>query len=280
MKFSIIIPTIGRKTLLTVLESIFTNDNFEIIKPEILLIFDGKISQELKLPKNPQLKIFETGKKVFASGARNLGIKKSTGDVLIFIGDDTIPQENWLQKIVDFHQKFTDKKLGLLGKVSWTEDLKKDKFHQFLEKGPQFNFLQIEKNGANWKHFYTSNVSVKRKLIGNKKFSNQFSGWGFEDIEFGYQLEKEGMNLIFNKNCEVLHDDLQTFSTFIKKTKQARKNALIFEKIHPETKILPHGKKLLILNILIFLSYFLVFFSNEIFWWREWKKAWIKRYFI
>lgn len=275
MKISIIIPTIGRKTLKKVLMAILNAENFETINPEILVIFDGKNLEDLNLPQNSQIKFFETEKKVFAGGARNLGIEKSSGNILVFIGDDTIPQNNWLQKIFDFHQKFSDEKIGLLGKISWIENLQNDSFHQFLEKGPQFNFSQIEKNGANWKHFYTSNISIKRNLIGIEKFSDKFNGWGFEDIEFGYRLEKKGLSLMFDKTCEVLHDDPQTFSNFIKRTKQARKNAFVFEILHPEIIILPRGIKLLILNILIFLSSFLSWYFEKIFWWSEWKKAWI-----
>lgn len=191
MKCSVIIPTIGRKTLPQVLEAIYANDNFEILNPEILVVFDGKIRKDLTLPQNANFQIFETGKKVFAGGARNLGIEKSTGNILIFIGDDTIPQKNWLQKIVDFHQKFPDEKRGLLGKISWTTELQNDDFHQFLENGAQFNFSQIRKKGAAWKHFYTSNISIKKSLIGEERFSDKFNGWGFEDIEFGYRLEKK-----------------------------------------------------------------------------------------
>ncbi len=41
MKYSIIIPTIGRATLPAVLEGIMACDSFEAIKPEILVVFDG-----------------------------------------------------------------------------------------------------------------------------------------------------------------------------------------------------------------------------------------------
>lgn len=278
MKLSIIIPTIGRRTLPAVLEGILKCEDFESIKPEILVVFDGERKQGLlEESLEKKVKILETGKKVFASGARNLGIEKVKGDILVFIGDDTIPQKDWLKKIYDFHKKFPGKEYGLLGKISWTEELAKDPFHKFLEKGPQFDFSQIKKRGASWRHFYTSNVSVKKELLGKvpMKFSTQFKGWGFEDIEFGYRLSKRGLVLWFDENCEVLHDHPQDFNTMIAQTIQARENAKTFEALHPEIKILPQGGKYALLQLSLLLSWFFVPYSKKLFWWREWKKAWM-----
>ncbi|MCK5460403.1 glycosyltransferase family 2 protein [Candidatus Gracilibacteria bacterium] len=279
MKLSIIIPTIGRETLLAVLDGIGACEEFEAIKPEILVVFDGKENEVIvkKIQNDKNIKILETGEKVFASGARNLGIEKATGDIIVFIGDDTVPKKDWLKKIYDFHIKFPEKERGLLGKISWTKSLAKDSFHKFLETGPQFNFPQIKKHGATWRHFYTSNISVKKSLFGEvpMKFSTEFKGWGFEDIEFGYRLNKRGLVLSFDESCEVLHDHPQNFKDLIRQTIQARENAKIFEKLHPEIKILPQGGKFVLLRFLIFLSWFFVPYSKKLFWWREWKKAWI-----
>ena len=49
MKLSIIIPTIGRESLKSVLEAIFLSNNFDQIKPEIIIVVDGaKIDGVLK----------------------------------------------------------------------------------------------------------------------------------------------------------------------------------------------------------------------------------------
>lgn len=284
MKISIIIPTIGRKTLLQVLEEIKACNNFEKINPEILVVFDGTVGTDPCVcpqvlnqfnDENKNIKVFETKQKVYAAGARNLGIKQATGDILVFMGDDTIPEKNWLQKIYDFHIQFPDKKMGLLGKVLWTKELAADPFHRFLETGPQFNFPQIEKQGPDWHHFYTSNISIKKELVGNDLFSDQFKGWGFEDIEFGYRLYKKGLNLVFDSTCEVFHDDRQTLAGLIKRTQAAAQNAQIFETLHPEVSIRPQGIKLGILKLAIFLTYLPSLFSKKIKWWRLWKQVWI-----
>ncbi len=335
MKLSIIIPTIGRETLEKVLVSIFESKKNIKCEVEILVIFDGARPENFEISpppsfrqgthlklrgeKNCNIKILETGKKVFASGARNLGIEKSTGDILIFIGDNGVVDKNWLKEIYDFHKKNSEVEKVLLGNVSWKE---KDDFTEFFEKNIQFDFEGLEKKSSksplsrrlngddilnwiptyvgmtkekilNWRYFYTSNISLTRDFLNHNApqpplnsrggakedrlilFSENFSGWGFEDSEFGYRLEKKGMKIFYEKNCKVFRLDEPNFNSMIEKIKSARKNAQVFEKLHPEIKILPRGGKLFLLKFLIVLSFLPAKFNQKIFWWREWKKSWI-----
>ncbi len=269
MKYSIIIPTIGRKTLSKVIDGICACEDFEKINPEILVIFDG--IQSLKLD-NKNIKILETKQKVYAGGARNLGIDESSGDVLVFIGDNGVPDKFWLSRIVKFHKKFPENNLALLGKTEWKE---KTNFTDFLENKAQFDFKKIAKLGANWRHFYTSNLSFKKEFLGSEKFSDKFEGWGFEDSELGYRLEQKGMSLVFDENTIIFRTDSPTILDVIEKTKSSKKNAKIFELLHSEVKVLPNGCKKMILSILIFFAGMLSPFFEKIKWWHLWKKSWI-----
>jgi len=270
MKLSIIIPTLGRDTLENVLEAIENCDGYGEIKPEVIIVFSGEKS--VREVNEEHFKIFKCPV-MGASPARNLGIEKSTGEIIAFIGDDTIPQKDWLRKVYDFHVSRPSQKDTLLGKVSWTPELAKDPFHKWMENNAQFAFKSIAKRGAGWRHFYTSNISVKRALVSGERFSDQFNGWGFEDIEFGYRLARRGMRLHYDPKCEVLHDHEQNFEDLLKNTKNARKNAEVFEKLHPELHIIPRGAKKVALQSLILLSY--CYESKRMAWWRKWKKAWM-----
>ncbi len=283
MKISTIIPTIGRKTLPKVVSAIIHCRRFEELQSEIIVVFDGKkttpfLKQEeeiLKQVQNERLLFIETKTKSYSGGARNLGLEKATGDIIAFLGDDTIPTAQWLEKIESFHTRYPDEKDALLGKISWTPELASKPFYQWLEDYAQFAFKSIAKHGVDWRHFYTSNVSVKKSLIETDRFSSEFQGWGFEDIEFGYRLAKKGMQLHFDHTCEVLHDHQQTLENFLEKTRNMRKNAHIFESMHPEIHILPRGFKLITLQFLIWSASILSPFSQKLRWMVAWKKAWI-----
>ncbi len=269
MKYSIIIPTIGRDSLKHVLDGILSCNDFKKINPEILVIFDGNKSKDFSF-KN--IEVLETKTKVYAGGARNFGIEKAKGDILIFIGDNGVPDKNWLSRIVKFHEEFSEKNIVLLGKTEWKE---KTDFTDFLENKAQFNYKTIIKSGATWRHFYTANISLKKEFLGLERFSNKFKGWGFEDSELGYRLEQKGMSLVFDGEIKIYRTDCPTLVDVIEKTKSSRNNAIVFENLHPEVRIIPRGIKRIVLFILIFSIKPFSSFFKKIKWWSEWKKAWI-----
>ena len=247
---SIIIPTLERPSLQDVLDGIKACEGYEDIVPEILVT-----------------------KNKTTSRARNKGLDHASGDIIVFLGDDTIPKKDWLQKVVAFHETHPEPEAVLLGKVSWPEKLAADPFHQWLEQNAQFQWQKLKKQNNSYHFFYTSNISLKKSFIDEEHFSDDFVGWGFEDTEFGYRLSKKGMQLFYDETCEVLHDHEQTLEGVIKNTKLARKNAEIFEKLHPEVNILPRGLKKIILQITLILSWPFQFLPR-VRWWRKWKKAW------
>ena len=275
MKLSIIIPNDGRSTLREVLTGIINSKNFIKIHPEIIVVRDaveGPLFAELE-QEFPHVTFIATKEKSYAGGARNLGLDMAKGDVIAFLGDDTIPRADWLERVSDFHELHPQKEKALLGKVSWTAEFAQDPFHIWLENNAQFAFKSIAKKGVDWRHFYTSNISLKKELIDTERFSDKFTGWGFEDTEFGYRLYQKGMKVSFDSKCEVIHDHEQEEDQVWAQTRNARKNAIVFEMMHSEVSLIPRGGKLFLLKTLILLSHLIP--TQKMKWWREWKKAWI-----
>ncbi|MFB6088288.1 MAG: glycosyltransferase family 2 protein [Candidatus Aenigmatarchaeota archaeon] len=93
MKVSVIISTSVKRDLGPCLKSLEkqTYEDFEII-----LISNTEIKTELE---NYDVNYFVSNKKNL-SVQRNLGIKKSEGDVVAFIDDDAVAHENWLKNLV------------------------------------------------------------------------------------------------------------------------------------------------------------------------------------
>ena len=276
MKVSIIIPSLGRKILADVLESILINDKFAQISPEIIVIFNGEDTQKFsrkKFLKHSNIKFYNC-KVPGCSAARNAGLSNAQGEIIIFLGDDTIPAKNWLETHYNFHINSRNRNCVLLGQVKWHKKFAFRPFYKWLENGVLFNFRGLR--NPNFRHFYTSNISLSRALIGREKFSKRFFGWGFEDTEFGYRLQKKGMLIDYDETCRVFHHHEQSLSKLLCSTEQARQNAKIFESLHSEVRILPRGYKLLILKILIWGAKFVPKkISRKIYWWRKWKQSWI-----
>ena len=84
-KVSVVIPTIGRPTLERAVESVI---NQTFCNWELIIVNDNKNNPVELNVDNPQIKFFENEKTSGANGARNTGIKKSTGEYIAFLDDD------------------------------------------------------------------------------------------------------------------------------------------------------------------------------------------------
>lgn len=287
MKVSIIIPTIGRSTLDNTLKAIFPQ--IQNTPHQVHVCYDGhqadKHYQQIqsKYKQNKSIHFLATEQpRSGASNARNLAIKKaiSNSDIIAFLGDDTAPTKNWLEQTIQWHTANPQLNKAVFGRVYWTPELQQDPLHQWLENNTQFDFKNLE-NGRkpDWRHFTTSNLSLKSKILQNPPniFNTQFTGWGFEDGELGYRLQtQKNLQIHYQPSIQVIHDHPQDFNKVLQNLQNARKNAILFEQLHPEIKIIPRGIKKLILFKLSFLGFFVPkFISKSIYWWSRTKLVWI-----
>lgn len=99
---SIIIPTHNReKYLIRALNSL-ANQNFSLDDFELVVVDDGSNNKTKDTIQkfNSQLNIkYIRQNHLGVSQARNLGIKKSRGEIIIFFDDDAIADKNWLKNI-------------------------------------------------------------------------------------------------------------------------------------------------------------------------------------
>ncbi len=256
MELTIIIPTYNRKEILEkTLESI-EQQNYPKDKFEVLVVDDGSTDSTEEI-KNRKFKFKFTYLKQENQGpgiARNKGIKLAKGKKIAFIGDDIILTENWIRE----HLKFPN----TLGLTLWHKYLKINKFMRYLApNGPQFNYGLIKnKEDAGYGFFFTSNISLERTWLEKDNFDENFSGWGYEDIELGYRLQKKGLKLHYNPNALAYHyHEYNNPEEFLKKQINAAKMALYFVKKHPELKeelITKNKLKLYYWPLLIFTQIF------------------------
>jgi len=213
MRFSIIVPTYNRSEVLAkMLASIevqtFAKDDFEV-----LVIDDGssdetkKIAEEFIGRKVLNLKYFLQNHGG-PGRARNLGIERSAGEILLFCGDDTIFSANLLEKHNETYLKEGGQRnIGVLGMFEWDESRPVNEFMRYIAPaGPQFHFNTIKNvSDAGWDHFYTCNISIYREAIGNIRFDNSFIYAAFEDLDLGLILDKKGVKILFNKDALAFH---------------------------------------------------------------------------
>ncbi len=220
LPISIIIPTHDRyKKLEVLLESIAIQINSSI---EVIVIdnsTDEKTSEFIKKYCQKQkykliyIREINNRKSYFA---RNIGLKKASGEIITFIDDDCILNNNWIKQVGQFFIRFRG--CAAVGKsvnanvnniYSITDDFKTRRLINY----------NISKKG---KYYYTEYVDTKNFVISNKllikhnlSFDDEFTSGG--DIDFGLQLNKAGIPLLYNPKMIVHHEGVDNLLKLMQK---------------------------------------------------------------
>lgn len=235
MKISYIIPHYNRNGVLRHhldLLQLQTATNFEVI-----VVDDGSDPKfEYETNKYPFKIIYvENGG---PAKARNVGVKESTGDVLLFVGDDTVPHVN----LIAFHtwEHMTNPGHLIQGITPFHPDCMDTTFMHILDSsGIQANWMALrDKN--DWKReidgfLLTTNVSMSRKtynLIGG--FDEDFTNAAWEDISFGITARKIGVKTLFNPSAVNLHIHKYNLYSYCERQKMEGRNRILASLKHPD----------------------------------------------
>ncbi len=185
--------------------------------------------------------------------ARNHALKKAKGRVVLFMGDDIYATETFLEEHVRFHEDRPDSEWACLGLTEWAGSAPVTPYmHWLTHGGPQFAYpLLKEGQFATFWFFYTSNLSLKKSMLEREQFDESFRGYGWEDIELGYRLQKQGLKLIYQPKALAHHDHPMQEDSLRGKMMAIGKNARVFQKKHPEISVLPTGIKKKLIQVAV-----------------------------
>ena len=198
MKLSLVIPTYNRDCLLPItipaLAGLRTADG---ITYEVIFVDDASSDTTPTLLNEAvscypdrfrYIRIARTGG---PSAPRNTGIRAATGDVIIIIDDDVVPDPDLVLQYAEFHTRYPEQNHAAVGDAYIPERLRDDPmswFHSFpFDKWTNTDNLD-------YMRFWTCNVSVKREfMLTAGMFDENFRM--YEDVLCGYRLRQNGMQL-------------------------------------------------------------------------------------
>ena len=236
IKLSVVIPTYNKPEIIKMTLESLGKQTLSKNQFEVMVIDDGssvKVQRQIKsfLPSLNLNISFLTQTHKGPAAARNKGIKRAKGKIVLIINDDTIITPSLFKRHYDFHRKNPEENFGLLGYVTWHPGLEITPFMYWLEHGgPYFSFHQIKGKEAGWQRFWTCNISLKRSfLLKNGLFDEEFPYAAWEDVELGYRLGKAGLRLFYDKKALGYHYHPTTLKSIKDKMERSGESALILK---------------------------------------------------
>lgn len=241
--FSVILPTYQRPAELRRVLKAWSAQSAEGGDFEIILIDDGSSESTARAIASFRTQRFRLRcrrqQNQGPAAARNLAIPLARGQFLLFSGDDIEPAVDLLARHAEAHCREDDPRTAILGHTSWPENAKLSATMRHID-GPgaeQFSYYWMEDGGEyDFRHFYTSNISLRRELLDLAPggFSTEFPAAAFEDVDFGYQLSRFGMRIIYAQSARAFHHHFYDVGTFFLRQIRCGEMAAYLWKKRPE----------------------------------------------
>ena len=237
--FSVVIPTYRRPdTLFRVLDALGEQQSPPDF--EVVVVDDGSgdgTEERLRAYRAPYPLRGFSQENSGPARARNRGVEEARGRIVLFLGDDTVPEAQLLAVHGRAHAERPGRSVAVLGYTTWPRDRRVSPFlHQINEYGLQFGYGMIEDTeSVPFNFFYTSNISLPRRLLVEAgMFDTTFPHAAWEDIEIAYRLTKDGMKILYRPEAVARHYHDITFRSFRRRQEKSGEAAAIFFERHPE----------------------------------------------
>lgn len=175
---------------------------------EILVSHSGEGNPTSRLAKShPNVTVLHSPERLFAGAARNRAMHKSTGEILAFCDNDTVPDINWIgiirgtlasERIVLVGSVDTERSGGYWGMATW--------LCEFSEQAP-WGKRREQKGGA------SCNMAVRREdILAVSGFPEDFRAG--QDTMLLHNLRQSGLKQIFDPALRVGHFNISGFGHF------------------------------------------------------------------
>lgn len=201
---------------------------------EIIVMDDGSSEKFTNRTVAAQLSLVryeESGVNKGRAEIRNALLQQAKGVYVLFLDADMLPDRD------DFIQTYLaqgrEGREIVCGGISYCQNKQKDPEYSFyLYKSGKTEALPSSvRRSTPWRYLFTSNIMVRRDIMKSVHFDPRFTGYGFEDIEWGIRLGKSFIITHIDNTCS--HMGVMSKQQVFSKMRDSVQNYALFLSLHP-----------------------------------------------
>jgi GT2 family glycosyltransferase/SAM-dependent methyltransferase len=164
--------------------------------------------------------------------ARNLGVAQTHTPIVLFLGDDIVPERGFIDAHLRRHNDEPDSRTAVLGRTDWHPETM-GRLHRWMTwSSTQFDYASIRGQEAGFAHFYSSNVSLKRELFVDAGGFDESFVYYYEDLDFGWALHEHGMRLLYAPDAHAQHIHAMSWADVVRRFEGVARGEYAMAKKH------------------------------------------------
>ncbi len=175
---------------------------------------------------------------------RNYLADKSRYDKLLFLDCDSAVKD---RRFLRTYMEASDKASVVCGGIIHPDEMpqKGVELRYLYEKSASFERSAGFRSKNPYLRFTSFSFLIDRSVFMAIRFDETYVGYGYEDVQFGHELEENGISILHIDN-PLAHLGLECSEAYLSKTRQAVMNAFDHkEEIGDSSKLLTHYNKVL-----------------------------------
>jgi glycosyltransferase involved in cell wall biosynthesis len=217
MRLSVVIPTRNKRPLLERTLGALVRQEPGTEEWEIVVVDDGSTDDtgaflSVLMPTEPRLVVVSPPQNVGRAAARNLGWRQARGRWILFLDDDILVPPGLLAAHLE---ALAEPLAGTIGRAVTDPDIvDAPHFHYIDTRG----VAKLPPGPAPGKYFVTQNAAVPREVLARiGGFDEDFSAYGFEDMDLGFRLEEAGVRFQVLRDPVPWHIHHHTLDEYLEK---------------------------------------------------------------